>query len=129
MDETKTATAAPLCSLQGPVIELQPAAPLWQRVPTHDEHGHPLSDFMMLIPRLSRRSRRYQQVVIAELETVLAGFATLVVFVDLNFKLNLLWVSVRPRPGICLELPLAIQARVPEARLVAQNPAHTVRRR
>jgi hypothetical protein len=34
---------------------------------------------------------------------------------------HLLWVSVKPIPGICLELPAAIQARVPEALLVADR--------
>ncbi len=114
---------------RAPAITLQPAGPLWQRVPTRDEHGQRLSDFMLLIPRLAQRSHTHQRSVIAELEAALAAFSPHVVFVDLNLKLNLLWVSVRPRPGICVDLPLAIQARVPEARLVAQNPAHTVRGR
>ena len=42
-----------------------------------------------------------------------------VVFADLNLKLNLLWVSLRPRPGAISELVAAIRLRVPEALLVA----------
>jgi hypothetical protein len=43
------------------------------------------------------------------------------VFADMNLRLNVLWVTVRPIPGICLELPAALKTRVPEAMLVAQR--------
>jgi len=105
---------------------LAPAEPLWKRVPTHDEQGKPLSDFMILIPRLSKRSLRRQQATLDSLQRVLEEYRHVVVFADLNLRLNLLWVSVRPQPGICLELPTAILACIPEARLVAQNPQHVV---
>jgi hypothetical protein len=39
----------------------------------------------------------------------------------MNLKLNALWVTVRPIPGICLELPAAIKMQVPEALLVGQK--------
>lgn len=102
-------------------LDMLPAEPLWKRVPTHDERGHPVSDFMMLIPRLRRQSETYIQKVIAELHSVLASYGDVVLYVDLNLKLNLLWVSVRPVPGICLELPAMIKMRVPEAMLVGQR--------
>lgn len=51
------------------------------------------------------------------LQSILQGF-TEVVFADLNLPLNLLWVSVRPRPGVILELFRAMQWQLPEARLV-----------
>ncbi len=41
--------------------------------------------------------------------------------VDLNVPLNLLWVSVEPRPGVILELFGAMQAQLPEARLVGHR--------
>ena len=31
--------------------QLSPAEPLWKRVPTRDDEGRPVSDFMMLIPK------------------------------------------------------------------------------
>jgi len=99
---------------------LEPSEPLWKRAPTYHE-GHPVSDFMMLIPRLKRRSEQQIQQTIDAIQTVLQTYHKAVVFADLNIKLNLLWVSVKPIPGICLELPAAIQLCVPEAKLVGQN--------
>ncbi len=100
---------------------LEPASPLWQRVPTRDESGTLLSDFMMLIPGLNRTGHGHIEGVIGELELALGAYTDIVCFADLNLKLNLLWVSVRPVPGICLELPSAIKLRVPEALLIAHR--------
>ena len=101
---------------------LAPSQPLWQRAPARDEHGKPLSDFMMIIPGLRSQPLVRQQRVIERIQRVLARYAPFVVFADLNLKINVLWVSVRPRPGICVELPAAIFLLVPEARLVAYKP-------
>lgn len=100
---------------------MDPAEPLWKRVPTRDQDGRPFSDFMMLIPRLRTRPRAILEATIAEIHAVLEHYRKVVVFADLNLKLNVLWVSVRPVPGICLELPTAIKCRVPEAVLVGQR--------
>ncbi len=101
--------------------KLDPAEPLWKRVPTRDTEGRPYSDFMMLIPRLRTKPRPILDATIAEIQGVLEHYRRVVVFADLNLKLNVLWVSVRPVPGICLELPAAIKCRVPEAMLVGQR--------
>jgi len=100
---------------------LLPAEPLWRRVPTHDEDGAAYSDFMMIIPRLGRQSQQYIENIVRKFEGVFACYQNNVVFADLNLKLNVLWVSVRPVPGICLELPTAIKTRVPEALLVSHQ--------
>ena len=98
--------------------DAEPGLPLWQIAPTHDSAGHRLTDFMMLIPRLRSRPP-------IEIERISRGIQTIltlhqdVVFADLNLKLNLLWVSLRPRPGAISELAAAIRLRVPEAVLVA----------
>lgn len=102
-------------------LGLDPAEPLWKRVPTHDDSGGLLSDFMMIIPKLRTRPQHLMQRTINEIQNVLEYYNRAVVFADLNLKLNLLWVSVRPIPGICLELPAAIKMRVPEAMLVGQQ--------
>ncbi len=34
---------------------LMPPTPLYKRAPGEDEHGNPLSDFMMIIPKLRNR--------------------------------------------------------------------------
>lgn len=101
--------------------QLLPSEPLWKRVPTRDEHGQLLSDFMMLIPGLKTFSEHKLQQTLQRLETILQRYAAYVVFADLNLKLSVLWVSVRPRPGICAEIPAAIHATIPEAKLVAQH--------
>lgn len=104
------------------LTELSTAEPLWRRAPTRDDSGQRLSDFMMLIPKLGQRSPLYIQQTLKHLQEVVNDYQRAIVFVDLNLKLNVLWVSVKPIPGICLELPTAIKARVPEAVLVAQPP-------
>jgi len=100
---------------------LQPDEPLWKRVPTRDAEGRPLADFMMLIPRLRQKPEEGVRATVAELETVLTFYRRFVVFADLNLRLNLLWVSVKPIPGITLEVAAAIKQRVPEALLVANK--------
>ena len=100
---------------------LQRGGPLWKRVPARDDDGRLLSDFMMLIPGLGRRSAERVEATVAELHAVLAYYRDFVVFADLNLKLNVLWVSVKPSPGITLELAAAVKQRVPEAMLVANK--------
>ena len=104
--------------------EICAAEPLWNHVPTSDKEGQRLSDFMMLIPKLRKQPQSHIQYVLKQIEEVLEFYQHAVVFADLNLRLNVLWVSVKPIPGICLELPAAILDRVPEARLVAQPPNH-----
>ena len=104
--------------------DLCAAEPLWHHAPTHDNEGKRLSDFMMLIPKLRKQPQAHIHYVLQQIQEVLEFYQHAVVFADLNLKLNVLWVSVKPVPGICLELPAAILDRVPEARLVAQPPRH-----
>jgi hypothetical protein len=100
---------------------LGPAEPLWKIVPQCDERGRSLSDFMMVIPGLRTRPTHVISKTIGDIHDILRLYRHVVVFADLNLKLNVLWVSVRPVPGICLELPAAIHARVPDAKLVAPD--------
>ena len=100
---------------------LEPAEPLWKRVPTRGEDGRPLSDFMMLIPRLRDRPRSEFMRTVERIQGVFDHYRHAVVFADLNMRLNVLWVSVRPIPGIILDLSTALNYAVPEARLVAQK--------
>ncbi len=101
--------------------ELSPADPLWKRVPLKNEEGKNLSDFMMIIPRLKHQSAGRIISVINDIEQVLRFYEKQVVFADLNLNLNVLWVSVQPVAGICLEVAAAIHHRVPEAKLVASK--------
>ena len=101
-------------------MTMLPATPLYKRAPREDEKGKPLTDFMMIIPKLRSRPQPLIQETISKIETVLDRYAREVVFVDLNLKLNVLWVIVRPQDGICWDLPMEINRAVPEALLVAQ---------
>ena len=100
---------------------LEPAPPLWQRVPTRGPAGEALNDFMMLIPGLRDWPEARRQETMAALERALEEQAGRLVFVDLNLGLNLLWISMRPDPEGCLGVAAAIKARVPEAVLVASR--------
>ncbi len=77
---------------------------------------------MMFIPKLRLKPRYLLDETISAIEQALSLYERHVVFADLNLNMNVLWVTVRPVPGICLvELPAAIRARVPEALLVAHK--------
>ncbi|AOU96640.1 hypothetical protein BI364_00140 [Acidihalobacter yilgarnensis] len=121
-----TPSSGPLASSIG----LEPAEPLWRRVPTRMPDGRPVSDFMMLIPRLRQQPPHIIQRTLREIDGVLMRYRSVVLFADLNLKINTLWVSVRPVPGICLELPTAVKLCVPEAVLIGQpRPQRTWRGR
>ncbi|MEY2342381.1 hypothetical protein AB4090_09770 [Acidithiobacillus sp. IBUN Pt1247-S3] len=115
------AALVPACTL--PVIlpwgRLEADGPLWQRVPIRDEYGHLLADFRMLFPGLRRHSRERQIHTLRLVGGVLQRYQKWVVFADLNLRMNLLWVSIRARPGLTVEIPAAILEEVPEARLLA----------
>ena len=98
---------------------LLPAEPLRKRAPVFDEHGKALSDFMVLIPGLVNKPQHLIQVTIEHIQTVFANFNHVVVFAELNLKLSLLWVSVKPVPGVRHQISDALRALIPEARLVS----------
>ena len=91
--------------------------PLYIRVPTRDENGKFLADFMILISGLRAWPNAKQTATVNEIQCVLSGFAE-VVFADLNVPLNLLWVSIKPKPGLILEVYDALKGRIPEVVLV-----------
>lgn len=99
---------------------LSVAPPLWQVAPTRDVDGRPLGDFMMLIPRLRQRPPAYIEQTYRLIQAVLARHDE-VVFANINLSINVLWVSMRYRPGLVLELAGAIRYHVPEAVLVAHQ--------
>ena len=98
----------------------QPGQPLWRIVPTRDENGRLLTDFMMLIPRLKENSAGEVERTSGYIYSVLTLHSE-VVFADLNLALNLLWVSLRPKRGAMSEIAAAIRVLVPEAVLVANQ--------
>jgi hypothetical protein len=99
---------------------IERGGPLYERVPTHDEYGRSLSDFMMLIPGLRDLPAARAGEKLDLLQRVLGGFRE-VVFADLNVPLNLLWVSVRARPGVILEIAVSVKTYLPEALIVGHK--------
>lgn len=75
---------------------------------------------MMLLPGLKHRPQPDIDVKVAIVYRTLARF-TDVVFANVNVSINVLWVSLKPRPGATLEIAAAIKLRVPEALLIAQK--------
>lgn len=98
----------------------EPGVPLWQIAPTRDSDGRLLTDFMMLIPHLRDKSGVEIERTSDRIHDILARHRE-VVFADLNLKLNLLWISLRPRQGAISEISAAIRIWVPEAVLVAHH--------
>lgn len=94
--------------------------PLHERVPTRDEAGRPLTDFMLILPGLREQPKAQFSQVMAQLQAVLVQSHE-VVFADLNIPLNLLWISARARPGVILELFAAVKMQLPEAKLVGHR--------
>jgi hypothetical protein len=93
--------------------------PLRKRAPSHDRDGRALSDFMVLIPGLKNKPRSLINRTVNDIHLALGHFDHAVVFAEVNLKLNLLWVSIRPIPGVRFEIVGAIQDCVPEAKLVS----------
>ena len=95
------------------------SSPLWSRVPARDEDGKPYSDFMMLIPGLKKANEATVEGYLLKIRDSLLTFESVVVYVDLNIRLNLLWISIKPVPGITRHMVEAIQRNIPHARVVA----------
>ncbi len=98
---------------------LDASEPLRKRAPAVDENGKALSDFMVVIPGLRTKSKMRIQQIMKDIQRILTGFGDTVVFAELNLKLNLLWVSIRPVTGISFEITEALRAVIPNARLVS----------
>lgn len=96
----------------------QNLAPLYERAPAFDDEGKPYTDFMMLIPKMNEATLPELKFKMAGLQAVLGSYSE-VVFADLNMKINILWVSLRPRSGLIEQIAVDIQLRVPEAKLVS----------
>lgn len=95
------------------------SSPLWSRAPARDEYGKPYIDFMMIIPGLKNADEATIQSCMVKIRNSLCDFENVVAYVDLNIKLNLLWISTRPVPGISKLIMQAILREIPQAKIVA----------
>ncbi len=96
--------------------------PLWKLAPKRDSEGHPYIDFMMLAPGMKNRPVDEIKCLTLIIHGVLTQYESWVVFADFNLKLNLLWVSLKYRPGIMTEIVATLRAQAPILKLVAHNP-------
>ncbi len=96
--------------------------PLWKLAPKRDSEGRPYVDFMMLAPGLKNRPHHEIECLYRVIQSVLVRFENWVVFADFNLKLNVLWVSLKYRPGIMTEIVTALRTQAPMLKLVAHNP-------
>ncbi|HGG59939.1 MAG TPA: hypothetical protein ENK26_08520 [Gammaproteobacteria bacterium] len=104
-----------------PANRVSPGESLWKRVPTRTPEGVCVCDFMLLIPGLNKRMPPQIEARIDKIALVLNRYDHAVVFADLNLKLNILWVSYRPEPGLSFEIAAAVQQLVPETRIISMK--------
>jgi len=97
---------------------LMPSGPLYKIAPTRDENGKSFVDFMMIIPKLKKKPQKYIEQTLQDIQKVLSQYSHVVVFADMNLKINCLWISHKAQPGLGKELVSAIRQYVPEAMLV-----------
>jgi len=102
-------------------VDLSPAKPLWQLAPTRDENGGPVSDVLIIIPKLKTRPEQYIKDTMANIEFALKQFNNEVLFANLDMKLNTLWVSFKAVPGVYVDIVSALMVNVPEAVLVGDS--------
>lgn len=98
---------------------LDAAEPLRHRAPVVDENGKALTDFMMIFPGLRKKSKLQINKALRDVQLVLSRFSDVVVFAEMNVKLNLLWVSIKPVAGKRFEIADALRDFVPDAKLVS----------
>lgn len=102
-------------------IGLTPAEPLWKLAPTHDEDGGPVSDLLMIIPKLKTKPEQYIKDTLANIEFALKQYKDEVLFANVDMKLNTLWVSFKAIPGIYGDIVSTLRANVPEAVIVGES--------
>lgn len=100
---------------------LHAAEPLWKIAPTRDEAGNRASDLLMIIPRLKTRPRHHIQRTLSEIEIALQPFHQLILLVNVDMKLNTLWISFQAQPGLFAKIITAVKLHVPEAVLVGET--------
>ena len=99
-------------------VDLNPAEPLWKLAPTRDKEGGPVSDILMIIPKLKTKPEYYIKDTLANIEFSLKQFSNEILFANLDMKLNTLWVSFKAVPGIYVNIVSTLKTNVPEAVLV-----------
>jgi hypothetical protein len=102
-------------------FDLSPAEPLWKLAPTRDENGGPVSDVLMIIPKLKLQPEQYIKDTLANIEFALKQFSNEILFANVDMKLNTLWVSFKAVPGVYVDIVSTLRTNVPEAVLVGDT--------
>ena len=102
-------------------IGLTPAEPLWKLAPTRDKDGGPVSDLLMIIPKLKTKPEQYIKDTLANIEFALKQFSNEVIFANVDMKLNTLWVSFKAVPGVYGDIVSTLRNNVPEAVIVGDT--------
>lgn len=102
-------------------VDIAPAEPLWKLAPTRDEEGGPVSDLLMIIPKLKTRPEQYIKDTLANIEFALKQFNNEILFANVDMKLNTLWVSFKAVPGVYCDIVSTLKTNVPEAVLVGDS--------
>ena len=55
-------------------LDLAPAEPLWKLSPTHDKDGGPVSDLLMIIPKLKNKPEQHIKDTLSNIEFALKQF-------------------------------------------------------
>ena len=102
-------------------IGISPAEPLWKLAPTRDENGGPVSDLLMIIPKLKTKPEQTIKDTLANIDCALRQFSDQVLFANVDMKLNTLWVSFKAVPGVYGDIVATLKTSVPEAVLVGDS--------
>ena len=102
-------------------ISLTPAEPLYKLAPTRDENGGPVSDLLMIIPKLKTKPEQYIKDTLANIEFALKQFSNEILFANVDMKLNTLWVSFKAVPGVYGKIVSTLKTNVPEAVIVGDS--------
>jgi hypothetical protein len=102
-------------------INITPAEPLWKLAPTKDEDGGPVSDLLMIIPKLKSRPEETIKDTLANIEFALKQFKNEILFANVDMKLNTLWVSFKAVPGVYGDIVSTLRINVPEAVIVGDT--------
>lgn len=102
-------------------INITPAEPLWKLAPTKDEDGGPVSDLLMIIPKLKTRPEETIKDTLANIEFALKQFKNEILFANVDMKLNTLWVSFKAVPGVYGDIVSTLRINVPEAVIVGDT--------
>ena len=102
-------------------VSLTPAEPLWKLAPTRDKDGGPVSDLLMIIPKLKTKPEQVIKDTLANIDCALRQFGEQVLFANVDMKLNTLWVSFKAVPGVYGDIVATLKNSVPEAVLVGDS--------